>query len=229
MVSLTGTVSSTGLFKAPTVTSPTLVNVTAISQADPTKSASVVLTVSPAAAVLAVSPASLSFAGQVGTSNLTPASVSITNAGAGTLTFTGVSDQPWLMLSAGSGTAPSTLQVSPSITTLKAGTYTGHVSLSGGGTTKVVTVVLILTAPPPVQQSVALSWKASTNPKIISYCVYRSTITGSSYALLASALGTALYSDHSVQSGSIYYYVVTAVDDLGHESTHSNEARTTIP
>jgi hypothetical protein len=186
-------------------------------------------TASAATPALAVNPTSLSFTGQVGTSNITAASVSIRNAGAGTLSFTGVSDQPWLMLSAGSGTAPSTLQVSPSITAMKAGTYTGHVTLSGGGTTKAVTVVLTLAASPPAQHSVVLSWKASTNPNIVSYSLYRSTIAGSSYALLASALGTASYSDQSVQSGTIYYYVVTAVDDSGRESTYSNESRATVP
>ena len=186
------------------------------------------LTVNPVPAVLTVNPASLSFSGQAGATNLTPASVSITNAGAGTLTFTGVSDQPWLMLSAGSGTAPSSLQVSASVTGLKAGTYTGHVSVSGGGSTKSVTVALTLTAP-PVQHSVALSWKASANTKVVSYCMYRSTIQGSSYGLQASALGSPSYSDQTVQSGMTYYYVVTAVDDLGRESIYSNETRATIP
>jgi Viral BACON domain len=59
--------------------------------------------------------------------------VVVTNSGSGTLVFTGVSDQPWLVLSAKSGTASSTFQVSPSIAGLKAGTYIGHVTLTGGG------------------------------------------------------------------------------------------------
>jgi len=60
--------------------------------------------------------------------------------GRGALSFTEVSDQTWMSLSAGSGTTPSTLQVSPSMTGLKAGTYTGHVLVTGGGTTRIVTV-----------------------------------------------------------------------------------------
>lgn len=198
-----------------------------------TPSSPIVVTLSgtgsaPATSSLAVSPTSLTFAGQSGASNLTPASVSITNTGAGTLAFTGASDQPWLVLSATSGTAPSTLQVIATITGLKAGSYTGHVTLAGGGVTKTVTAVLTVTSP-PVQHSVSLSWKASTNTHVVSYNVYRSTISGSSYGLSASALGSPSYTDQTVQSGATYYYVVTAVDDQGRESTYSNQTNTPIP
>ena len=180
------------------------------------------------APALAVSPASLSFAGQTGSSGVTPSGLSITNTGTGSLTFTGASDQPWLVLSANSGTAPSTLQVSAATTSLKAGTYTGHVTLTGGGVTKTVTVALTLTSP-QVQHSVALSWKASSNPKVVSYSVYRSSISGSSYALSASAIGGVSFSDQSVQPASTYYYVVTAVDDQGRESEYSPQVSAVIP
>ena len=82
---------------------------------------------------------------------------------------------------------------------------------------------------PPVTHSVSLSWDSSTNPKIISYSVYRSIIRGASYGLLASAIAASTHNDQGVQSGTIYYYVVTAVDDAGHESAYSNEMRVTIP
>ena len=182
----------------------------------------------PPVPALTVSPASLSFAGQVGSANPSPASLSITNSGSGTLAFTGVSDQPWLTLSAGSGTAPFTVQVTSQSSGLKAGTYNGHITVTGGGATKTVAVGLSLTSP-PVQHWVALSWKASTNAKVVSYSMYRSTNPGGSYGLVASALGTASYSDQSVQSATTYYYVVTAVDDQGHESVYSNESRAVVP
>ena len=224
----TGTINSTGMFTAPTVLAPTVVTVNATSQADTSKSASAALTVNPAAAELAVTPASLSFSGQAGASSPTPASVSITNSGGGSLSFTGASDQTWLVLSAASGKAPSSLGVSPSIAGLKAGSYTGHVTLTGGGTTKTVTVALTVTAP-PIQHSVALSWKANTNSHVISYSMYRSTQSGSAYGLAASAIGGVTYSDQSVQSGTTYYYVVTAVDDAGKESVYSNEIKAVVP
>jgi hypothetical protein len=225
-----GTVDSSGLFTAPAVVSTTQISVTATSRADSTKSATVALTVNPAGSVafLTVNPAILRFAGQVGGSNPAPASVSITNGGAGTLDFSGSSDQPWLVLSGGAGTAPTTVQVTPSISGLKAGTYVGHVTIIGGGSIKAVTVTLTVTIA-PVQHSVSLFWKVGTNPQVVSYSMYRSTIQGGSYGLLASALGAANYLDQSVQSGTIYYYVVTAVDDTGQESAYSNEIRIPIP
>jgi hypothetical protein len=82
---------------------------------------------------------------------------------------------------------------------------------------------------PTAPHSVVLSWNSSTNPKIVSYSVYRSIFHGASYGLLASAIGAATHNDQGVQSGTIYYYVVTAVDDAGHESAYSNETRVTIP
>jgi Domain of unknown function (DUF4082) len=223
-----GTINSSGSFTAPTVSSSTSVTVTATSQADTSKSVSATVTVNPAIALLTVTPVSLSFAGQVGAASPTPASVSVTNAGGAALTFIGTSDQPWLMLSAGSGTTPSTLGVTPSIAGLKAGNYTGHIALVGGGATKTVTVAMTITSP-PIQHKVALSWKASTNAHVVSYSVYRSSISGSSYALSASAIGGVSFSDQSVQPATTYYYVVTAVDDQGRESAYSPQVSAIIP
>jgi hypothetical protein len=156
-----------------------------------------------ATSILSVSPAGFTWTAKVGTSSLAPASVSITNAGTGSLTFSGVSDQPWLAISSGGGTAPATVQILPSTNGLAAGTYTGHVRLTGGGTTKTVTVVLTMTSPSPVQHTVLLSWQVPTG-KVISYSMYRSTIKGGSYGMVASAIGGNSYTDQSVQSGTPY-------------------------
>jgi len=40
---------------------------------------------------------------------------------------------------------------------------------------------------------------------------------------------TTSFSDSTVKSGSTYYYVTTAVNSSGAESTKSNEVRTAIP
>lgn len=224
----TGSINSSGLFTAPVVSSSIVVTVSATSQADTSKRASSTLTVTPQTPVLSVAPASLSFSGQAGASSPAPASLSITNSGGGSLTFTGTSNQPWLVLSGASGTAPSTLTVSPALSGLKAGAYTGQVSVAGGGTTKMVTVSLTVTSL-PVLHSVGLSWKASTNSHVVSYSVYRSTISGSSYGLSASAIGGLTYNDQSVQTSATYYYVVTAVDDQGRESVYSAQVAAIIP
>ncbi len=96
--------------------------------------------------------------------------------------------------------------------------------------TVALTVNPVATTPAaPVPHSVFLSWTSSTDPNTVSYSVYRSTVMEGSYGLLASAIGTAAYSDQSVQSGTTYSYVVTAVDNRGQESAYSNETRATVP
>ncbi len=60
------------------------------------------------------------------------------------------------------------------------------------------------------------------------YRVYRSTISGGYYALLASAAGLT-YTDTPVQSGAIYCYVVSAINSAGQQSTYSNQTKAVIP
>jgi fibronectin type 3 domain-containing protein len=90
------------------------------------------------------------------------------------------------------------------------------VTLSGTGVTS-------------VQHSAALNWSASTST-VSGYNVYRSTVSGSSYGKVNSSLVSGLtYTDTSVVSGTTYYYVTTAVDSNGSESTYSNEVSAPIP
>jgi hypothetical protein len=80
-----------------------------------------------------------------------------------------------------------------------------------------------------VQHSVSLSWTDSDS-SIAGYNVYRSTTSGSGYVLVNSSLvGPDAFSDSTVQSGTTYYYVTTAVDGSGNESAYSNEAQAIIP
>lgn len=75
----------------------------------------------------------------------------------------------------------------------------------------------------------ALTWNASTST-VSGYNVYRSTVSGSSYTKINSSLVAGLnYADSTVQSGTTYYYVATAVDSNGNESVYSNEASAAVP
>jgi fibronectin type 3 domain-containing protein len=75
---------------------------------------------------------------------------------------------------------------------------------------------------------VVLSWNASTSAT--GYNVYRSATSGTGYARVNSGLDGALsYSDINVQNGQTYYYVTTAVDASGQESTYSSEVSVLIP
>ena len=62
------------------------------------------------------------------------------------------------------------------------------------------------------------------------YFVYRGTQSGGPYTKLQSSSqpGTT-YVDSTVQSGTTYYYVVTAVDSNGNESADSNQATAVVP
>jgi len=60
--------------------------------------------------------------------------------------------------------------------------------------------------------------------------VYRGTVSGGPYLKINSALDTSMsYSDSTVQSGQTYYYVTTAVDSTGVESSYSNQVQVVVP
>jgi fibronectin type 3 domain-containing protein len=59
--------------------------------------------------------------------------------------------------------------------------------------------------------------------------VYRRTSSGGEYVKLASGVAGPPYEDRLVNSGRTYLYVVTAVDQAGHESQFSAEASAVIP
>jgi fibronectin type 3 domain-containing protein len=76
---------------------------------------------------------------------------------------------------------------------------------------------------------VALTWSASTST-VSGYNVYRGTVSGGPYTKINPSLVTVLsYTDSTVQSGTTYYYVTTAVDSSGNESVYSNEVTAPIP
>lgn len=79
------------------------------------------------------------------------------------------------------------------------------------------------------QHTVSLTWLASTST-VSGYNVYRGNQSGGPYTRLNSSLRTGTnYSDSTVQSGHIYYYVATAVDSSSVESAYSGEVTTVIP
>jgi fibronectin type 3 domain-containing protein len=79
---------------------------------------------------------------------------------------------------------------------------------------------------------VNLNWQAPAakpGAPVKSYNVYRSTTSGSQYVRIASGVPEARYVDTTVSSGKTYYYVVTSVDAVGHESGFSAEIKATVP
>lgn len=68
-----------------------------------------------------------------------------------------------------------------------------------------------------------VSWTVSLEPDLDHYNVYRSTVSGGPYSLVASPT-TNSYSDTGLTAMTTYYYIVTAEDKAGNEGIHSPEA-----
>ena len=158
----------------------------------------------------------------------------MTNAGTGNLTVSGIS------VSGGGGefsatTAPSIpFTLTPSQTAAVAVTFN---PLVGGPATGQVSIVSNATNSPSVISLtgtgihwVSLNWTPSASPEIIFYNVYEGTVSGGPYIRLGSLTGTT-YEDGEpgIAPESTRYYVVTAVDSTGLESSYSNEAAVLIP
>ena len=68
----------------------------------------------------------------------------------------------------------------------------------------------------------SLSWEAV--PSAAGYSVYRSPVSGGGWVEVGTDLGTTSFTDTGLTNGKTYYYVVTASDSVGNESSYSNEA-----
>ncbi len=178
--------------------------------------------------LLSVTPASLSFSGVVGGPNPTGQTIAVTNAGGGTLSWTANDDANWLTLAPVSGTNSGTVGASVTVGGLAAGTYSGSIMISAaGGGTKSVSVALVLTA--PIRGSVTLSWLANTETDLAGYKIYRGTTSGS-YGSPIAVIGkdATSYTVSALQSGTTYFFVITAYNNLGNESSYSNEVSKSI-
>jgi len=77
--------------------------------------------------------------------------------------------------------------------------------------------------------TVTLNWTASVSPNLISYNIYRGTVSGGPYVKIASVASSLVtYTDTTSLAGESYYYVVTAVDANNNESSYSNQAQANV-
>ncbi|HKU24738.1 MAG TPA: hypothetical protein VJQ54_04655, partial [Candidatus Sulfotelmatobacter sp.] len=124
------------------------------------------------------------------------------------------------------GTGSSQLTVT-TVGSTPAGNYPLTITANSGSQVHSVNVTLVVST--AVQHSVSLTW-TDGDSGIGGYNVYRSTQSGTGYAKLNSSLTTTTsYKDSNVQSGSTYYYVVTAVNTAGVESAFSTAVQALIP
>ncbi|PYK93579.1 MAG: hypothetical protein DME36_08960 [Verrucomicrobia bacterium] len=183
---------------------------------------------------LNVSPTSLNFGNVTTGTSSTSQNVAVTNTGNSKVGISQISVSG-TGYSATGGSAPVTLSPSQTLTLTTqfhptaAGSANGTISIASNATGSPAAVSLSGTGVAAVQHSVALTWGSS--PSTVSgYNLYRSTVNGSSYIKINSSLLTGLtYNDANVQSGTTYYYVTTAVDAAGNESSYSNQVSAAIP
>jgi hypothetical protein len=219
--SAVGTISSAGMYNAPAAVPSGSITVTAQSAYQSSASASAAVSIMAPATVsvsISISPSSATL--QVDGSQQFAAAVSGTTNTSVSWMVSGVlggNSSVGTISSTGLYTAPP---VAPSVpvTVTAQSTYAPNSSASAS---------VAITA--PVAHDVNLSWIASTSPAA-GYNIYRGTQSSGPFAKINSSLDTAtVYTDGTVISGQVYYYVTTAVDSSGAESGYSNLAQAVIP
>ena len=182
---------------------------------------------------LSATPSSLAFGTQVLNTAMTQ-TVKITNTGSIAVAITqGAITGPGFTVGV---TTPINLSVGQSLSVPvvfdpgTAGTVNGSLALVSNGTT-LLSVPLSGTGLAPLAHSVDVTWAASTSTPLQGYNVYRSTVSGGPYTRLSLTLSptTLLFTDTTPLSGKQYFYVVTALNTSGAESSASSEVAVTIP
>lgn len=179
---------------------------------------------------LTASPGSLSFGnvviGSTGTqsASLTASSANVTVSGAsstnGEFSISGITLP--VTIAAGKS-VPFNVVFAPTAS----GTATANLTFSTSAPTSPIVGLSGSGAAPP-QHSVTLSWSPDAGT-VSGYNVYRGTSSGGPYTEIDALDPSTAYVDGSVQAGSTYYYVVTAVGSTGVESAYSNQVIAVIP
>jgi hypothetical protein len=179
---------------------------------------------------LSVSPTTLNF-GNVTEGKSSSLNGTLTVTGAGVTVASATSSNSQFVLSglsfpltlASGQSAAFTVAFTPQSAGAMSGTLTFAVGTSGAAVES-LTGTGVLT-----QHSVSLNWDPSTS-SVVGYNVYRGVISGGPYSKINSSVdSTTSFNDGSVASGATYFYVTTAVDSDGTESSYSNQVKAAIP
>lgn len=161
-------------------------------------------------------------------------SVSLTNAGNSNVTISRIQVaggrfavsglSPGTILAPGQNAALDVIFSAPSV-----GTLNGSVTVTSNASNSPAVINLAGTGASPSSHTVALAWQP--DPAATSgYNVYRSADSGGPYSKVNPSEVTATaYTDSSLQGGQIYFYVVTAVNTAGFESSPSVAVSAAIP
>lgn len=180
-----------------------------------------------AAPNISLNPSSLTYTATQGAANPTKQTVSLTNTG-GTLNWTVSDSASWLSVSPTSGSSSSTLTTAVNTSGLAAGTYNGTITVSATGSSS-KTVAVTLTVSAPTTSSATLTWSPNTDSDLAGYKVYRATASGAYGAALATVpAGILTYQATGLSANTTYFFVITAYNSAGTESSFSNEVSKSI-
>ncbi len=182
---------------------------------------------------LTVSPATLSFGTVVvgtdkalqGTLSASGASVTVSGASITSDEFV-LSGISFPITLADGQTTSFTVTFNPAM----AGTASAALSFTSDAANSPTAQTLTGTGKAATAHSVDLNWNPSAGNGVVGYNVYRGGASGGPYSMINSRLDSStVYTDNHVTSGQTYYYVTTAVDESGNESSYSNQAQAVIP
>ena len=141
------------------------------------------VTAAPVPPAIGASPSSLSFTAQQGGSNPAAQTLTVSNTGGGTLSWTASDNVSWLTVSPASGTGNGTVTVSATLSPLTTGTYTGVITLSAtGASTVTIPVTFTVTAAPTL----------SVTPSNLTYTATQNAANPASQAVTVSTTGGTL-------------------------------------
>jgi len=146
------------------------------------------------------------------------------------LSWAASNNSAWLTLSPVSGTNSGTVNASVNLTGLAAGTYTAIITVAASGsTTSSRQIPVSLTLSAAAASTATLTWNTNTESDLAGYKVYRGAGSGNYGAPLATLPKTTTsYIATGLQNGTTYFFVITAYDSSGNESTFSNEVSKSI-
>lgn len=177
---------------------------------------------------LSLTPATLSFSGTVGTTNPTAKTISVSNTGSGTLTWTAGDNAAWLTLTPASGTNTGTITASVNLAGLAAGTYNGTITVAAtGASSKSLPVSLSVNPSATTASTATLTWTTNTETDLAGYRIYMGTQSGA-YNPPISVGKVTTYQVTNLSKGTTYFFTITAMDTAGNESSPSPEVSKSI-
>jgi hypothetical protein len=179
---------------------------------------------------LTVAPGSISFGSvvvgssmsQSGTLSATGSGVTVTSATSTSSEFV-LSGMTFPLSIAAGQSVPFAIKFTPQ----SSGATSANISFAASTSSATESVTGTGAAATP--HSADLSWSPSPST-VVGYNVYRGTKSGGPYTKINAAVDpNTTYADSTVQNGNTYFYVSTAVNAAGTESTFSNQLQMVIP